>query len=52
METMPSRFRATSHLGVESTHEAWLDTSSLPRMRSDQYDQLVARWKAVGEAPR
>lgn len=48
----PSRFRPTSHFGAESIHEAWLDTSALPRTRSDQYDKLVARWKAAGEAPR
>ena len=52
METMPSRFRPTSHFGVESIHEAWLDTSSLPRTRADQYGLLVQRWKAVGKAPR
>ena len=48
----PSRFRPTSHFGAESIHEPWLDTKALPRMRSDQYDKLVDRWKAAGEAPR
>ena len=48
----PLRFRPTSHFGAESIHEAWLDTSSLPRLRSDQYDTLVERWKTAGEAPR
>jgi hypothetical protein len=48
----PSSFRPTSHFGVESIHEAWLDTTALPRTRSDQYDRLVERWKAAGEAPR
>ena len=48
----PWNFRPTSHFGVESIHEAWLDTTSLPRTRSDEYDKLVERWKAVGEAPR
>ena len=48
----PSRFRPTSHFGAESIHDAWLDTTSLPRTRSDDYDTLVARWKAAGEAPR
>ncbi len=47
-----SGFRPTSHFGIESVHEAWLDTTSLPRMRSDKYDKLIARWKAVGEEPR
>ncbi len=27
----PSRFRPVAHSGVESLHEAWLDTSALPR---------------------
>ena len=27
----PSRFRPVAHSGAESIHEAWLDTSSLPR---------------------
>ena len=48
----PSRFFPTSHFGAESIHDAWLDTTSLPRTRSDDYDTLVARWKAAGEAPR
>ena len=48
----PARFRPTSHFGIESVHEAWLDTSALPAMRSDEYDKLVDRWKAVGEEPR
>jgi hypothetical protein len=48
----PSFFRPTSHFGAESIHEAWLDTSHLPRTRSDEYDKLVERWKAAGEAPR
>ena len=48
----PSRFRPTSHFGAESVHEAWLDTTSLPRTRSDEDDRLVERWKAAGESPR
>lgn len=48
----PARFRPTSHFGAESLHEAWLDTANLPRTRSDEYDKLVARWKAAGEEPR
>lgn len=27
----PSRFRPVAHSGAESLHEAWLDTSALPR---------------------
>jgi hypothetical protein len=48
----PSGFRPTSHFGAESIHEAWLDTTALPRTRSDENDRLVERWKAAGEAPR
>jgi hypothetical protein len=48
----PSRFKPTSHFGAESIHQAWLDTSHLPRTRSDEYGKLVERWKTVGEAPR
>ena len=48
----PSRFRPTSHFGAESINEPFLDTSHLPRMRSDEYDKLVERWKAAGEEPR
>jgi hypothetical protein len=33
-------------------HEQWLDTSTLPRTRSEEYDALVERWRAAGEAPR
>ncbi len=46
----PSRFRPTSHFGAESIHEAWLDTSGLKRMRSDDYKPLVERWEKSGEA--
>lgn len=41
----PARFRPTSHFGVESMHEAWLDTRDLPRLRSDEHPPLVARWE-------
>lgn len=48
----PSRFKPTSHFGAESIHEEWLDTSELPRTRSDEYDRLVQRWKkATGNVP-
>lgn len=39
------------HFGAESLHEAWLDTSNLPRMRSDEYPTLVAKWKEASGAP-
>jgi len=47
----PARFTPTSHFGTESLHEAWLDTTGLPRTRTDQYPKLVDRWKAAGEKP-
>ena len=47
----PSRFRPTSHFGAECIHEAWLDTTTLPRTRTDEYQKLVDRWQAAGEQP-
>ena len=47
----PSRFKPTSHFGAESIHEAWLDTSDLPRTRSDEYQKLVDRWESAGGTP-
>ena len=47
----PSRFKPTSHFGAESIHEAWLDTTTLPRTRTDQYQKLVDRWAKAGAAP-
>lgn len=48
----PARFRPTSHFGAESVHEAWIDTSGLKRIRSDEHQPLVDRWeKAVGKVP-
>lgn len=44
----PSAFRPKYHFGVESLHEAWIDTSALPRHKADDYDVLVAKWKATG----
>lgn len=44
----PSRFAPASHSGVESMHEAWLDTSALPRQRSDETESVVRRWHAAG----
>ena len=48
----PSLFRPAHHFGAESIHEAWLDTSALPRMRSQDYQELADRWRAAGEEPR
>lgn len=48
----PSDFRPKHHFGVESlVHEAWLDTSDLPRIRTDEYDVLVQKWKDAGAEP-
>jgi hypothetical protein len=48
----PGRFKPTSHFGTESVHEAWLDTSDLPRKRTDQHKALVEKWvKATGSFP-
>jgi hypothetical protein len=47
-----SRFKPAHHFGAESMHEAWLDTTGLPRMRSDEYQRLADRWRAAGEEPR
>lgn len=48
----PARFRPTQHFGVESMHEAWLDTSGLPRMRTDENQGIVKKWTdACGKLP-
>lgn len=48
----PSSFRPAHHFGAESLHEAWIDTSGLPRYRSDGYAPLTERWmKTVGKLP-
>ncbi len=44
----PSRFVPTSHFGIESRHEAWIDTTGLPGKRCDEHEALVERWKNVG----
>ena len=44
----PSRFVPNSHFGAESIHEAWIDTSDLPRTRTDEYQRLVDRWAKAG----
>ena len=48
----PARFRPTSHFGAESLHEAWIDTSTLPRTRTDEHQPLVDKWiAATGKVP-
>jgi hypothetical protein len=46
----PSRFVPVSHAGAESLHEAWLDTSKLPRQTSAETQSVASRWQAVGRA--
>ncbi len=48
----PSDFRPKHHFGSESLiHEAWLSTARLPRIRTDEYEVLVQKWKDSGAAP-
>jgi hypothetical protein len=48
----PSDFTPKHHFGAESIHDAWIDTSALPRYRTDEYDVLVEKWKkATGKVP-
>ena len=45
----PARFAPGGHSGTESMHEAWLDTSALPRHRSDEEGgSVIARWREAG----
>lgn len=44
----PSGFSPVAHAGAESLHEAWLDTSGLPRQRSDETESVAKRWAAAG----
>ena len=44
----PYGFLPTAHSGAESMHEAWIDTSALPRQRSDETESVVSRWHAAG----
>ena len=49
----PSRFRPSSHFGAESMHRAWLDTTGLPKTRSEDYQPLADRWLgATGKVPQ
>ena len=47
----PSPFVPTSHFGIESIHRAWLDTTDLPELRSDDYQPLVDCWAAATGKP-
>ena len=47
----PSGFVPKHHFGAESLHEAWIDTSALPRMRTEDYEVLVQKWRDAGVSP-
>lgn len=47
----PSDFVPKHHFGAESLHEAWIDTSRLPRFRSDEHELLAQKWKDAGAEP-
>lgn len=47
----PSGFVPSSHFGAEGIHEAWLNTSALPRQRCEEYAQLQQRWADAGAEP-
>ena len=47
----PTRFRPVSHFGAENIHAAWLDTTGLPRQRTDEYAALQERWEKAGAKP-
>lgn len=41
----PAGFSPISHFGAENISEPWLDTSTLPKQRCDDYAPLVDRWR-------
>lgn len=43
----PDRFTPVHHFGAESIHEAWIDTSGLKRIRTDENAKLVEKWVAA-----
>ena len=44
----PADFVPTAHYGAESWHEAWIDTSALPRHCSKDIASVAGRWNAIG----
>ena len=42
------RFRPVEHSGVESRHDAWLDTRGLPEHRTDENEAISAKWREAG----
>ena len=48
----PARFRPKHHFGAEGMHRAWIDTSQLPEVRTQDHKALVDRWvKTTGALP-
>lgn len=48
----PGGFVPRHHFGVESLHEAWIDTHALPRIRSADNPSTTNRWMdAIGKLP-
>ena len=48
----PGRFQPRHNYAVESMHEQWLDTTELPRYRTEENENIVKRWmEAVGKLP-
>jgi hypothetical protein len=48
----PGRYRPVHHFGAENMHEAWLDTTGLKRIRTDEHQLLVDKWiAATGKLP-
>lgn len=48
----PYVFSPHWHFGAESIHEDWLDTKDLPRKKTTDYPELVAKWQAAtGKMP-
>lgn len=44
----PYGIEPVAHAGAESIHEAWLDTSALPRHRSDETKSVKEEWAQAG----
>lgn len=48
----PGRLHPVGHFGVESRHEAWVDTTGLPAKRTDELPNIAAAWeRADGRVP-
>ena len=48
----PAHFQPRHHFGAESIHEAWIDTSELKRIRTEENPNVVKRWvAATGKMP-